>query len=164
MYEEPALSRPVIGSPETVAAITPATLRAFYRKHYNASDCVMVIAGDFKKKELLGILRREFESMPKGDARVRMMPPVVGGNLRQVAVRKPVKQTYLAFGFPTPPGENPDHEALDLLAGILADGRNSRLVHHLRENKQLVWSISAANLTHQGPGLCHFRRSRQSKK
>lgn len=164
VFEEPSLRRPVIGSPETVAAITSGDLRAFYKKHYTAAECVVVVAGDFKTDEMLKRLRGEFEAMPGGQANTNRFKGAPGGVLRRVAVRKPVKQTYLAFGFPTPPAAHPDHEALDLVAGILGDGRNSRLVSSLREKKRLVWSISAANMTHQGPGLFAIFAEADSKK
>ena len=64
-----------------------------------------------------------------------------------------MQQTYSALGFHTPPGDHPDQEALDLLAEILSYGRNSRLVHTLREKKQLVSSVSAMHYTQEGPGF-----------
>src|SRR5579872_4484878 len=48
LFDEPSLRRPVIGSPETVSAMTPRDLQAFYEKHYTATECVMVVTGDFK--------------------------------------------------------------------------------------------------------------------
>ena len=164
MFDESSLRRPVIGSPETVAAITPQDLRTFYEKHYTTPQCVMVITGDFKTDKMLKELRREFEAMPQGSANTNRFKGPPSGALRRVAVRKPVKQDYLAFGFRTPPAVHPDHEALDLLAGILGDGRNSRLVRSLREKKRLVWSISAANMTHEGPGLFAIFAEADSKK
>jgi predicted Zn-dependent peptidase len=71
----------------------------------------------------------------------------------QRSLKKPVQQAYVVYGFPTPPAIHPDQEALDLLAVLLGDGRNSRLVHTLREEKKIVWSIGASNLTQEGRGI-----------
>ena len=51
------------------------------------------------------------------------------------------------------PADHPDQEALDLLAILLGDGRNARLVHRLREEKKIVWSVGASNITQEGPGI-----------
>jgi predicted Zn-dependent peptidase len=64
-----------------------------------------------------------------------------------------VEQAYVAFGFPTPPAVHPDQEPLDVLSTVLGEGRSSHLVRVLREEKKLAYSVSASNLTHEGPGL-----------
>ncbi len=153
LFEDPALSRPVIGSPESVAALTRETLYRYYRDRYSARRCTVVVAGDFKTREMLAWLKKAFRGMPAGPAPEERQIRVTQALPRHVIRQKPVRQSYVAYGFPTPPGIHPDHEALDLAAAILGDGRSSRLVRALREEKQLAWSISASNLTHEGPGL-----------
>ena len=68
-------------------------------------------------------------------------------------LKKSVQQAYTIYGFPAPPADHPDQEALDLLAVLLGDGRNARLVHTLREEKKLVWSVGASNITQEGAGI-----------
>ena len=152
LYDDPCCRRPVIGYPETVGRIDRDALARFYRAHYTAGRCLMVIAGDFKSRDVLRWVEAEFAGMPAGE------PPAPrrarsAARARQIGVRKAVKQAYAGFGFATPPSSHGDHEALDLIAAILGDGRGARLVRILREEKKLVWSVDAANLTQEGPGL-----------
>src|SRR4051812_46223148 len=52
LYAHPRLRQPVIGYAETVEAVTPASLRAFYKKHYHADRMLLVIAGDFELPQM----------------------------------------------------------------------------------------------------------------
>src|SRR5207237_4760450 len=57
-----------------------------------------------------------------------------------------ILQTQVAFGWRAPGTLHPDAPALDLLAGVLASGRASRLYRAVRDRK-LVSSIGAYHYT-----------------
>lgn len=153
IFASPPLRRAVIGTPATVESVSSDDLTRFYRGHYTASRCVVAVSGDFKPSDMRGWIGREFGAMPAGHSPEARPQGTEGSPPRHIRVQKAVRQSYVAFGFPTPPSSHPDQEALDLIATILGDGRGARLVHTLREEKKLVWSVSAANLTHEGPGI-----------
>jgi len=153
LFEEDRLRRPVIGSVETVSAVTREGLWAFYREFYSTGNCFLVVTGNFKTRQMLDWIHAAFDAMPRGQAPRRKPASADSHAPRHLALKKPVKQAYVAMGFPTPPSSHPDHEALDLLAAVLGEGRSSRLVQALREKKKLVWSVSAANYGHDGPGI-----------
>jgi zinc protease len=153
IYSDAAHSRAVIGSPETVSSCSADTVRRFYKAHYTAAHTLVVMVGDFKTRDALRWLGREFRSMPKGAAREPRPESIVHRGAAHQHLKKPVQQAYAIYGFPTPPAAHPDQEALDLLAVLLGDGRNARLVHTLREDKKLVWSVGASNITQEGPGI-----------
>jgi zinc protease len=153
LYKDPAHARSVIGTPETVSTFSAATVKRFYDTHYTATNSLVVVAGDFQSHDVLGWLKREFRKMPRNaprQARARAILQPQG--LRKV-LKKPVQQAYAIYAFPTPPADHPDHEALDLLAIVLGEGRDARLVDALREKRKLVWSVGASNMTQEGPGI-----------
>jgi len=152
VYADRAHARPVIGTSETVSAFSAETVRRFYRTHYTAANTLVVLAGDFKSREALRWIEAEFRSIPRAAAEIRP-EAVLQVEPQRLRLQKPVQQAYAVYGFSTPPAAHPDQEALDLLAVLLGDGRNSRLVHHIREEKKLVWSIGASNITQEGPGI-----------
>jgi zinc protease len=153
MYADPAHARPVIGSPETVSSFSAHTVQAFYETHYTTAQTLVVIVGDFRTREVLTQLRKEFQSMPTGRRLAERPESEVRPGPLEERLEKPLRQAYLVYAFPTPPAHHPDQEALDLLAVLLGDGRNARLVHTLREEKKLVWSVGSSNITQEGPGL-----------
>jgi zinc protease len=153
VYADTAHARPVIGSLGTVSSFSAEAVRRFYHAHYTAAQTLVVIVGDFKSREVLGWLRREFGSMPKGENKNPRTDPIMQPAGVRKTLKKSVQQSYAVYGFPTPPADHPDQEALDLLAVLLGEGRNSRLVHTLREEKKLVWSVGTSNITQEGPGI-----------
>ncbi len=153
LFKEIVLQRPVIGFPRTVRNVTRERLHRFYKDHYTAGQTVLVITGDVDERRLETWVRGAFDKMPAGKRERARTPGTTPPAVRHRLMHQAVQQSYVAIGFRTPPGIDPDHEALDVLAAVLGEGRGSRLVHTLRESKKLVWSISAANLTHEGPGV-----------
>lgn len=153
LYSNPAHARPVIGSVDTVSSFSAETVKRFYKRHYSARNTVVVVVGDMKSQDVLRQLEREMGKMPKGILKTHRVEPVHHATPRERHLQKSVQQAYTVYGFPTPPASHPDQEALDLMAVLLGDGRNSRFVHTLREEKELVWSIGASNLTQEGPGI-----------
>jgi len=153
IYADSAHARPVIGTPETVSSFSPETVQRFYRTHYTTANTLVVLAGDFQSREALRWITREFSSMPRTASREDRFPAAIHPQLLQMRLRKPVRQAYAVFGVSTPSAIDPDQEALDLLAILLGDGRNARLVHTLREEQKIVWSVGASNITQEGPGI-----------
>ncbi len=153
LFTEERLRRPVIGSVETVAALSRDELWRFYRDFYRTGGSLVVVAGDFKSRQMLEWLSRAFDGMPPGTGPRRPTFSTDSYQSRHMSMQRPVQQVYSAMGFPTPPSSHPDHEALDLLAAVLGDGRSSRLVQTLREKKKIVWSVSTDNYGHEGPGI-----------
>jgi zinc protease len=153
VYADPAHARPVIGTPETVSSFSPEIVQRFYKTHYTTANTLVVVAGDFKSREALRWIAREFASMPRQASRDDAPETQLHPQPLRMRLQKPVRQAYAVYGLPTPPAIHPDQEALDLLAILLGDGRNARLVHRLREEKKIVWSIGASNITQEGPGI-----------
>jgi zinc protease len=54
-----------IGKPEILKTFTPDQLRAFYTKWYRPDRMAVVIVGDVDEKQMLGMVREEFGSIPK---------------------------------------------------------------------------------------------------
>jgi zinc protease len=153
LFREERLRRPVIGSPETVSAVGVEEVRSFYREFYRTGRCLVVVVGDFKTKQMLEWIQAAFNGMPTGRGLPRPILRTPSPAGQHLEMQRPVQQVYFALAFSTPPSTNPDHEALDLMASVLGDGRSSRLVRTLREEKKIVWSVSAANYGQEGPGV-----------
>jgi zinc protease len=153
VFDDIRLRRAVIGFPKTVRDVTPDGLRTFYRKHYTGRRSIVVVAGHFDPRDMRSWLKKAFDRMPAGGAARQPLPSQGTPTAKSRSLKRPVRQSYVAIGFPTPPAVHSDQERLDLLAAVSGEGRSSRLVESLREQKKLVWSVSAANITHEGPGV-----------
>ena len=58
---------PIIGWFEDIERFTLEDLKKYYQVHYNPANAFLVVAGDFRKEELLPKLEKAFGSIPKGE-------------------------------------------------------------------------------------------------
>src|SRR5579863_2422061 len=141
---------PVIGYMDDIAAATLEEVRAFFRTFYAPNNAVLTLAGDFDPAAALERIDAWFGEIPAGQpvpplpAGVADPPPLSAavGERRAVLpddVRLP--RIYLACRIPAF-----GHRlwyAGDLLAGILAGGKSSRLYRDLVYERQIAQDVSA---------------------
>lgn len=146
-YQRGRYKRPVLGDPETVSALTREQMLAYHRAQYRPELLLVVIVGDVTQQEALeqvelalGALRRA----PDPHFQPPDEPNEYVWNIRR-EYPKDLREAYMAIVFPAPgvgTGENPEIFAADLAAHILGGTRAGRLWREVRENQQLVSSVS----------------------
>jgi zinc protease len=143
---------PILGSPESVASIDRARLRAFFERWYAPDNLLVVATGDFDRRALLEQVRAAFsDAKPAGARRQRPAEPPQA-RLRSVAMARPFERTSLEFAYPAVGLGHLDAPYLDLLAFILGSGDSSRLVRTVKERSGLAERIDASNYTPLDPG------------
>jgi len=141
---------PVIGHQTIVKQLDRKDILAYYHKMYVPDNCVIVICGDISAVEMLKAVKKEFADFTRCAKINIVMPsePAVTAPREIVKVSKALRgPAKMMMGFPSFDLQNDDLYALDTLANILGEGKSSRLYQSLRENKQLVLSVSAYNYT-----------------
>ncbi|MEQ1565580.1 MAG: pitrilysin family protein [Myxococcota bacterium] len=134
---------PTIGSHADLEAATLDDVSGFFRSWYTPNDAVLVVAGDFDPAEARKWIDDTFGKVPRGPEPARA--PVVDPALRaSVEVRDyravPQRKVWIAWHSPAAASQ-PDAE-LDLLASILGDGRDGRLVRELVEKRQVAREVA----------------------
>jgi len=140
---------PVIGEREIFLKMDREDLVAHYRRWYVPEDMVVSVAGDIDKEEVLKTVLDLAGSL-KGVANPPYLLPAEPAQFAQRRVEKSLSMARLTkaqLGFRTISLTDPDLYPLDLLAVIMGDGRTSRLYQTVRDNKELVLSISAGSWT-----------------
>ncbi len=75
----------VLGTPESVAAVTPADVVDFYRRHWLPNNAAIVVVGDVTAAQVRSITRRAFGGWSKGKpAPATFLPPNPPESLRLV--------------------------------------------------------------------------------
>lgn len=145
---------PVIGLKELFKAMTREDIVRFYRLRYVPDNMVAVVVGDVNAAEAKAALVQAFAPLVR-----RPDPPVyIPAEPRQTAPRYlrqsgPYKISRLSVAFHTVPLDDTDTPALDLLAAVVGGSQSSSLVQEIKEQRQLVHSISASSFTLKDPGL-----------
>ena len=136
--------RPVIGWMTDIQNLSREDLRRHYRTFYVPNNAFIVVVGDFSAQEILTKIKATFGKIPRGSIppKVTIEEPPQRGE-RRVILKKEAELPFLLIYYHAPNLEAPDSFALDLLTGILAGGRSSRLYQDLVYHKRLARSVDA---------------------
>ncbi|MDT3402601.1 M16 family metallopeptidase [Mucilaginibacter terrae] len=119
-------------------------VKAFFKKHYNPQNAIMVVGGDVTLEQVKALSEKWFAPIPAGEKYVRNLPqePDQHEERREVVTAKvPLNDIYIAFQVPA--RTDGDYFALDLVSDILSRGQSSRLYRSLVKEKQLFSEIHA---------------------
>lgn len=139
---------PVIGYEEDFTGVKRDEIIDYYSRRYVANNMVIVIVGDVYRNELDDVLKSTFAKISRGrDMQWLLTPEPEMISSRRAVKRFNVQKVHAEIGFPTIKLNEPDLYALDLFAKVLASGNSSPLVKKIKDDKQLVYSISAGSWT-----------------
>jgi zinc protease len=125
---------PVIGWRSDVENVPRDTIYQYYRTHYGPGNAVAVVVGDVAAADALRLVRQHFgpiKAAPKPPEVYTVEPPQRGE--RRVTVRRSGSLPMVLIAWKAPAARHPDTYALDVLAGVLGEGRTSRLYQALVE-------------------------------
>ncbi|MFN2399020.1 MAG: M16 family metallopeptidase [Gemmatimonadaceae bacterium] len=146
--------RSPIGSRSDIERVPIDKLQAFYRKHYQPDNAVLVVAGKFDEKKTLGLIERVFGPIPRPKRlldNTYTVEPTQDGE-RIVELKRVGDTQMLMAGYHVPAGTHADFAALDVLATVLGDSPAGRLHKALVESKKAS-SVAALNFQLREPGI-----------
>lgn len=145
------LGRPILGRPESVAALRRSDLVRYVGTHYDPSQTIVAVAGNFRERPLTRLLERVFRPF-RSSAGVRghRLPPRVSGG---VFVRpKKLEQVHLCMGLQGVGASDGNRYAAHVLNTVLGGSVSSRLFQEVREKRGLAYSIYSYLSTYSDAG------------
>lgn len=142
LFADHPLGREVIGSADTVGAITRADVARFVAEGHHGANVVVTAAGVVDHDRLVDSVGRWLGTLPAGAPPVRVAP--TGRGSGRVHVRRRTEQTQLALGWRCGGLHSDDRHALTVLEHVLGDGPASRLFHEVREVRSLAYSVGSS--------------------
>ena len=147
MFGDHPVGRPVIGSVESVSAMTRSQLRSFHSRRYIPERMVLAVAGNVDHAHVVALAREYFGArLIKGRT---PLPPRKGagrlvGSPALTLIDRDCEQTHLTLGVRVP-GRNWEHRwALMVLNTAVGGGLSSRLFQQIRETRGLAYSVYSA--------------------
>ncbi|MFA6249639.1 MAG: pitrilysin family protein [Mucilaginibacter sp.] len=119
-------------------------VKAFFKKHYNPQNAIMVVGGDVKTEDVRAMAEKWFGPIPAGDKYVRNLPqePAQKKERRETVTAKvPLNDVYIAFQMEGRLDES--YYAVELMSDILSRGNSSRLYRSLVKDKPLFSEVHA---------------------
>jgi zinc protease len=127
-----------IGARSDIEHVPIDRLQAFYHRHYQPDNAVLLLAGRFDEAKTLVKIQALFGAIPapaRELPRVYTQEPVQDGE-RSVTLRRTGDLAEVLAGYHIPAGSHPDAAPLDLLLRVLADSPSGRLYAALVETKK----------------------------
>jgi len=147
------LSRPILGTKETVTAIGRDDLIAHMDAVHRGGNVVFALSGAITSGEIDAVAQA-FHFPP---GRPPLPPPVPAPRPApgHFSYPRDLTQLYLEIGVPTVGMDHPDRYGLVLLANLLGGGMSSRLFQRVREQEGLAYSVySWADFNADTGSLC----------
>ncbi|SIT81607.1 M16 family metallopeptidase [Pontibacter indicus] len=141
-----------IGYIEDLNRVNVDDLKNFFLRWYGPNNATVTVGGDVNPAEVVKLVEKYFGSIPTGPA-VQDMKPMVASLTadRYVSYEDNVRFPMLRVTYPVPEAGHKDEHALDVLAEILGQGRNSIFYKNfVKEQKAL--QASAMNSTSELAG------------
>lgn len=147
MLGDTPLGRPVLGTVDTINALTREQIARFYKKHYDPTRLVVAAAGNVDHAKVVRQVRAAFE---KAGALTRTdavpVDPRSGARTIRTAGRvellgRKTEQAHVVLGMPGLARTDERRWALGVLNTALGGGMSSRLFQEVREKRGLAYSV-----------------------
>jgi zinc protease len=165
-YERLPYRRSVLGPAAVVEQLTAQQMRDFHHHYYQPPSITVSVVGNLPVEELIATVEEGFERQGSYQSGATYLPfgeninweePAFEEIVRQESVDSSIQQARLVMVWRVPGmGQLNQTYGLDVLSAILGQGRTSRLVQDLREERHLVNHISASNMTQKLQGLFYI--------
>src|SRR5437899_585616 len=136
------------GTAETIKALTPDDLRAFYTATFRPTNATLLVVGDMTPGNVLPLLESNFGAWkPQGSAPARAtLPAVPQPEKRQVyLIDKPgAAQSQIRIGWIGVPRSTPDYFPIQVMNTILGGSFTSRLNMNLREEHGYTYGAGSS--------------------
>ncbi|WP_084443735.1 M16 family metallopeptidase [Hymenobacter roseosalivarius] len=114
-------------------------LKNFFLRWYSPNNATVTVGGDVKPAEVVKMVEKYFGPIGRGPAVQNMkLPAPKLTQDRYVSYQDNVRFPMLQMVFPSVPQYHPDEIALDALAEIMGQGKNSLLYKNLVKNQKAV--------------------------
>jgi predicted Zn-dependent peptidase len=159
LFGDTPLGRPILGSVDSIKAITRDQIAAHYTAKYTPDHLVVAAAGRVDHDEVVELTRRAFEPVLTGDA-APVAPRLAGDSpawgepgtgVRLVS--RTIEQANLVLGCEGLARTDERKYALGVLNAALGGGMSSRLFQEVREKRGLAYSVYSFSSQHADTGI-----------
>ncbi|HEY7172597.1 MAG TPA: pitrilysin family protein [Vicinamibacterales bacterium] len=135
---------PVIGYMPDLTAASYEDVVEFFKKYYAPANASLVVAGDLQTADARKLVEKWFGDVKAGPMVEPMtIPGVMLNGVQKKTMTDRVQLPRLYLAWLTPRHLDPGDAAMDIVADVLAGGKNSRLYKRLVYDMQIAQSVEA---------------------
>ena len=151
------LGRPVLGTRESISAMSRDQVKRFYDRLYHPGHFVIAAAGNLRHERLLELVERSMETgrrldtVPSAKVRTGGDVPRASGNRK--ILHRTTEQAHVVTGTNAPSRRDPERFAFGVANSVLGGGMSSRLFQEIREKRGMAYSVGSYHAMFTEAGL-----------
>jgi predicted Zn-dependent peptidase len=149
-WEGHPLGRPILGTAETVQALTVGTLRQYFRSAYVAPNLIVAAAGNVEHARVRDLITAAFKDVPREGEPLADQPPRVVPPL--IIRTKELEQSHICMGTTGYPQKHDDRYVSYILNTLLGGSMSSRLFQNVREKRGLAYAVFSGLSSYRDAG------------
>ncbi|MBI9012794.1 MAG: insulinase family protein [Clostridiales bacterium] len=158
IYHEGTLSRPILGTKETLESIDQETIQKHLNDYYTTDNLVISIAGSFDEVAIIELLNQHF-TMPETHHKNHKVKNYFHSDTAYIY--RDIEQVHLEIGYEGISYSSDEIFNLAALNNILGASVSSRLFQNIRESRGLTYSINSYLTQYEDNGLFSIYASMQ---
>ena len=147
LFGKTNMGRPIIGTVESLKAMTVDDLRNYFEKWFVAENIVVGVVGAIESEErVLELIKAEFAKLVDDTRKTPAKNKFAwekSEKIKKTLVSRKLDQAAMVMAFPGLDMFDERRHALELLNIILGDGMTSRLFKEIREEKGWAYAIGS---------------------
>lgn len=149
VWGDTPMGRTILGTPETLSAITPDLMRRYMSEHYTSKSIIIAVAGKIEDSLFDG-LEKYFGERKINDKAVTCERAFY--KPKSVCLNRDFEQVQLVAGFNGIDIYDERVYSLLVFNNVFGSGMSSRLFQNIREQYGLVYSIGAGHSAYMDTG------------
>jgi len=133
-----AIGRRILGTPKTVKAQNPGSMRHFMDRTYRTPSMVVSAAGAVEHDRIVDDVASRFDGFGREVAPHAESATYQGGEQRR---QRKLEQAHIVLGLKGLSWRDPDHYAMHVFSNLLGGGMSSRLFQEVREKRGLCYEV-----------------------
>jgi len=149
-WEGHPLARPILGTKESIEALTERALRDYFAAVYTADNFIVSAVGNIEHAQVRQLVERAFDGIPtSGTPLVDQVPVVVPQTVMRA---KELEQSHLCLGVGGYQQNHEDRYVSYVLNTLLGGSMSSRLFQNVREKRGLAYAVFSGLAAYRDTG------------
>ncbi len=127
------------GTPESLAGLTPAAVRAYHDQQVVQSRLLVVVVGNVDQARLTRAIQATLSVLPVGTYAWHPPPDLTPAPAHVAELARPLATNYILGYYPGPRAGTPDYAALRIATAVLS----GRMFAEVRSRQHLAYAVEA---------------------